>query len=76
MDGQTIITAISSLGFPIVAAAALFWFVKYIMDSNQRSMDRLFDEQSKRTDDIKSSLDNNTRVLEKVVDQLSRLDKD
>lgn len=76
MDGQTIITAISSLGFPIVAAAALFWFVKYVMDSSQKSMDRLFDEQNKRTDDIKSSLDNNTRVLEKVVDQLSRLDKD
>lgn len=75
MDGQTIITAISSLGFPIVAAAALFWFVKYVMDSSQKSMDRLFDEQNKRTDDIKNALDNNTRVLEKVVDQLQRLDK-
>lgn len=69
MDAQTIITAISSLGFPIVAAAALFWWVtKY--------MDRVLDEQTKRTDDIKQSLDNNTKVLEKVVDQLNRLDKD
>lgn len=75
MDGQTIITAISSLGFPIVAAAALFWFVKYVMDSSQKSIDRLFDEQNKRTEDIKNALDNNTRVLEKVVDQLQKLDK-
>lgn len=76
MDAQTIITAVSSLGFPIVAAAALFWFVTRLLDNNQKFIDKLFDEQTKRTDDIKNALDNNTRVLEKVVDQLQRLDKD
>ena len=74
MDGQTVMTAISTLGFPIVAAAALFWFTKYILDQNNKNLDRVFNEQAKRTDDIKTALDNNTRVLEKVVDQLNRLD--
>lgn len=76
MDGQMIITAISSLGFPIVAAAALFWFTKYLLDQNNKNLDRVFNEQARRTDDIKTALDNNTRVLEKVVDQLQKLDND
>lgn len=75
MDGQTIITAISTLGFPIVASAALFWFTKYLLDQNNKNLDRVFDEQARRTEDIKTALDNNTKVLEKVVDQLQRLDK-
>lgn len=59
MDIQGIITAISTVGFPIVMCGALFWYM-----INQRDAHK--EEITKMTD----ALNNNTLALQKLLDKL------
>lgn len=52
MDAETITTIISTLGFPIVACIALFWYMNKQTESHKAEMDGL-----------KESLNENTTVL-------------
>lgn len=59
MDIQGIITAISTVGFPIVMCGALFWYM-----INQRDVHK--EEISKMTE----AINNNTLALQKLLDKL------
>lgn len=59
MDVQAIITAISTVGFPIVMCGALFWYM-----INQRDAHK--EEISKMTE----AINNNTLALQKLLDKL------
>lgn len=58
MDANTIISLVGSLGFPVVACIALFYFW--------------------RTDfkDLTTAINNNTLVIQKLVDKLDKEEKD
>ena len=38
-----IVTLISTLGFPIVACVGLGWFCKYMIDNNNRNIEKMFE---------------------------------
>lgn len=59
MDAQTIMSAISTLGFPIVVAIALFWKM------NQQDKDHK-EEMGKVTE----AINNNTLTMQKLLDKL------
>lgn len=59
MDAQTIMSAISTLGFPIVVAIALFWKM------NQQDQDHK-EEMGKVTE----AINNNTLTMQKLIDKL------
>lgn len=59
MDVQALITAISTVGFPIVMCGALFWYM-----INQRDAHK--EEINKMTD----AINNNTLALQKLLDKL------
>lgn len=59
MDVQAIITAISTVGFPIVMCGALFWYMINQRDSHK-------EEISKMTE----AINNNTLALQKLLDKL------
>lgn len=59
MDVQALITAISTVGFPIVMCGALFWYM-----INQRDAHK--EEINKMTD----ALNNNTLAIQKLLDKL------
>ena len=59
MDVNMIVEAISSLGFPIVVCAAMFWYI------NKRDQEHK-DEVSK----LRESLDKNTEVITKLLERL------
>ena len=59
MDIQSIITAISTVGFPIVMCGALFWYMINQRDSHK-------EEISKMTE----AINNNTLALQKLLDKL------
>lgn len=61
MDMNEILTAISTVGFPIVACAAMFW-------SNRESQ-KLHKEES---DKWSEALLNNTLAIQKLTDMLER----
>lgn len=58
-----IITAITSVGFPIVACGGLAWYIKYLTDVHK-----------KEADDMRKSLDANTQVINKLLSRLERED--
>ena len=63
MDLQTVLTAISTVGFPIVACIALFW----IMWNNQK-------QHVEETQKLAETINNNTIALTKLVEQIEQLE--
>lgn len=59
MDANTIMTAISTLGFPIVMCIALFWKMNKQDETHKAEMDK-----------ITEALNNNTLALTKLADKL------
>lgn len=55
VDYETIISAISTLGFPIIVAGALFW---YITKKDEQHKDEM--------NSLKESLDKNSSVLDEL----------
>ena len=61
MNAQDISNLISTLGFPIVACGALFW-------SNLKTSDRY----NKTIDEMRKTIEDNTRVTEQLITRLSK----
>lgn len=60
MDIQAILTAISTVGFPIVMAGALFW-----------KMNKQDDDHKEEMAKVTEAINNNTIALTKLSDKLS-----
>lgn len=59
MDVSAIIQAISTVGFPIVMCLLFMYYIKYINDQHKNEIDKL-----------SQSLNNNTLVMQKLLDKL------
>ena len=59
MDVNSITTAISTLGFPIVMCGAMFWYMLKEKDSHKEEMNS-----------VTEALNNNTLILQKLCDRL------
>lgn len=64
MDYQTLMQLIGSLGFPIVACAALFWMLNKINEAHKEEMS-----------EMRKSIDNNTQALIRLESKLDADDK-
>jgi len=67
-----LMTMITTVGFPIVAAVGVGYFVKYIFDkytNDIKEMQAAHREESKQFAD---ALNNNTIVLQKLCDKLDK----
>lgn len=62
---EEIINIISTLGFPIAVCLLLFWYVNKIQDQHKEEINEL-----------KNVIENNTLVLQRLVDTIMRGDKD
>lgn len=70
-----IVNLISTLGFPIVAAVALFFGCKYMLDSQQKNTDRMFDMYERSNSENREAIKNMTEAVNKLVDKLDDLDR-
>ena len=70
MDVPTIIQVIGSLGFPIAACVYLFWSMQKEREQNaaQREADRI--EHKLEMEKVTDALNNNTIVIQQLVDTL------
>ena len=59
MDDSAIIQAISTVGFPIVMCLLFMYYIKYINDQHKDEIDKL-----------SQSVNNNTLVMQKLLDKL------
>lgn len=68
MDVNVLLQAVGTLGFPIVCAIAMAWYVKYITDRNREDIDKLNEQHQQEMKEVTSALNNNTIALQKLSD--------
>ncbi len=65
-------TMISTLGFPIVACVGLGWFCKYMIDNNNRNIEKMFEMYDRSNEEnreaIKALNDSVSRLCDKLDD--------
>ena len=72
MDVNTILQAVGTLGFPIVCALAMAWYVKYMTDRNREDINKLNEQHQQEMKEVTTALNNNTLALQKLSDLLDR----
>lgn len=68
MDVNEILQSVSTLGFPIVCAVAMAWYVKYMTDRNREEIDKLNTQHQQEMKEVTTALNNNTLALQKLTD--------
>lgn len=73
MDVSAVLSAISTVGFPIACCIAMAFFVKYITDKNREEVAKLNEDHKKEMADVTAALNNNTLALQSLTDHLGSL---
>lgn len=82
-----VVQIITSVGFPIVACLGCAWFIKYITDqhreelsrlsaTHKETIDRLTEKHEKESNSWVEALNNNTLVMQQILDELKRGGRD
>lgn len=72
---DNVLQAISTVGFPIVSCVALGWFCKWMIETNNKNMERMFDLFAQSSKETREAVENNTKVLEELRDRLEALNE-
>ena len=65
-----IVSIISAVGFPIVAAIGCGYFVKWQYEQNQKQTEEMRKEHKEEVAKMTEALNNNTRALQRLIDKL------
>lgn len=66
MDIQSILQAITQVGFPIVCCGAMMWYVKYSTDKSREEITRLNDQHRQEMSEVTQAINNNTVALTRL----------
>lgn len=69
-----IVSIISAVGFPIVAAIGCGYFVKWQYEQNLKQMDEIRKEHKEEISKMTEALNNNTIALNRLIDKFDRED--
>lgn len=69
---ENIATLISTLGFPIVACIGLAWFCKYMIDQNNKHIEKMFEMYATANKENREAIEANTKVIERLCDKLDK----
>lgn len=70
MDANTIITAIGSLGFPIVACCAMAYFFAKVNENYRLDIKEMSTNHKQEIDKLTEAVNNNTIVVQKLIDKM------
>lgn len=65
-----ITTMIGTLGFPIVACIGLAWFCKFMIDQQNKNIDRMFNMYEKSNAENREAIQAVTEAVNKLCDKL------
>lgn len=65
-----LMTMISTLGFPIVACVGLAWFCKYMLDQQQKNVDKMFNMYDKSNAENREAIKACTEAINRLSDKL------
>lgn len=74
MDVNAILQSVGTLGFPIVCAIAMAWYVKYMSDRNREDVYKLNEQHKQEMKEVTTALNNNTMALQKLSDVIGKGD--
>lgn len=72
MDASALISAVTTLGFPVVMCGAMAYYVKYITDKHREEVAKLNEQHKQEMLDIIKAVDNNTIALTKLCERLDK----
>lgn len=70
MDSNAIVSVVSAVGFPIVAALGCAAFVKFQYTENAKQNEALRKEHREEVAKMTEALNNNTLALQKLIDKI------
>lgn len=65
-----ILTAIQTVGFPIVCCVILGYYVKYLTDKNKEEIDRINEQHREEMSSLAEALNNNTLALTRLCEKM------
>lgn len=72
MDFQSILTAITTVGFPIVACICMGYFFLKVNENYRTDIKELQASQKEETKALVDAVNNNTLVIQQLVDKMSK----
>lgn len=72
---ETIASLISTVGFPITACIGLGVFVKYMIDENNKRMDKIFEMYNQQNLDNRQAINACTEAIERLCDKIDTIAK-
>lgn len=67
-----IVSIISAVGFPIVAAVGCGYFVKWQYEQNQKQVEEMRKEHKEEAQKMTEAINNNTLVVQKLIDKMDK----
>lgn len=70
MTANDIYNIVTTVAFPIVMCGAMGWYVKYTHDHHRADMKELNEKHQEETDALVNAINNNTLVMQRLLDRL------
>lgn len=68
-----VMNMITTVGFPIVACIGLAWFCKYMIDQQQKNVDKMFEMYDKSNAENREAIKACTEAINKLSEKLEDL---
>lgn len=70
MNINDILTAVTTVGFPIVCCGAMMYYVKYTTDKHREEIETLNTQHNDEMKEVTNAINNNTLALQKLCDKM------
>ena len=75
MEVNEIVSIVQALGFPIVMCGVMGWFVYFMYNKNRDDMEAIRESHLQETSELRTAIENNTLVMQKLIDKLDEGDE-
>lgn len=69
---ENIASLVSTLGFPIVACIGLAWFCKYMIDQNNKHIEKMFEMYDNANKENREAIEACTKAIDRLCDKLDK----
>jgi len=73
MDYEFLMSAVSVVGFPIVAYGAMFWYMMKSQEQHSQELQQIMLTHKEETDAMKEALNQNTLALSELKNAIAQL---
>lgn len=70
MNINDVLTAVTTVGFPIVCCGAMMYYVKYTTDKHREEIETLNTQHKDEMKEVTNAINNNTLALQKLCDKM------